>query len=494
MRIFYILWLIGKYLLIYYAIQFGVYKKPIPTLFRNFFEDAGGAFIKCGQILSLRVDVLPKEYALQMLQLFDNVKPFSYGLVEEIFIQELGTKPEKIFKDFQKKPFASASFGQVHAAKLSDDTIVAVKIMRPGIEEKVHADFLLIDILAFFGDLFFKIDALPWKEFANEFKKWTKEELDYHKEIEHLQRMHKNVSGYNHIVIPKVYPHLSTKRILVEDYIEGIPLSRIIQGLKDGRLTKEKLLKMGINTKRISKLLTAEILREFFIDGLFHADPHPGNILVLKENKLAFIDFGIVGSSMTYNKKSFVESVKGYAQMDFKKAVYNSTDFMGEDLKCIIASALPASVSQKSVDEFTKFLANHFSETVEHIVMGNVKNLEVMKTDYTVVAFQIMKAAKRYKIKMPSEMVLLIRTLSIIGFLAKELDYSYRLTEETKAFFQKYPETEWLKDSDSSSPYKRMSYELAIEKLNEWLAYLVEIDRPLYNLVQEYMKKYTTSR
>ncbi len=492
MRIFYILWLVTKYLILYSSIRFGITKQPTPKLLRNFFEDAGGTFIKFGQILSLRVDVLPKEYAQEMLQLFDNVKPFSYAFVEEIFIQELGAKPEKLFIDFQKKPFASASFGQVHAAKLKGNHIVAVKIQRPSIEQQVLADFLLIDVLAFIGDMFFKVDALPWREFASEFKKWTKEELDYHKETDHLERMQKNAAKRKDVVIPQVYPYLSTKRILVQDYIEGIPLSRVMQGLKDGRLTKEKLLKMGINGKKIAKLLTSEILREFFIDGFFHADPHPGNILILKNDKLAFIDFGIVGQSMTYNKKSFVEAIKGYADMDFKRAVYNSTDFMGEELKCIIASALPANVSQKSVVEFTKFLANHFSETVENIVIGNVKNLEVMKTDYTVVAFQIMKAAKRYKIKMPKEMVLLIRTLSIVGFLAKELDYGYRLTEETKAFFHNYPENEWLKDSDNATPYKRISYESAIEKLNDWLSYLVEIDPPLYQLVQEHMKKYTS--
>jgi hypothetical protein len=189
-----------------------------------------------------------------------------------------------------------------------------------------------------------------------------------------------------------------------------------------------------------------------------------------------------------------VESIKGYADMDFKRAVYNSTDFLGEELKCIIGSALPATISQKSVDEFMEFLANHFSESVEQIVMGNVKNLEVMKTDYTVVAFQIMKAAKKYKIKMPNESVLLIRTLSIIGFLAKELDYTYRLTEETKQFFKTYPEQEWLTPSDSAGEYKRMSYEQAIEKLNDWLAYLIEIDPPLYELVQEKMSRYTMTK
>lgn len=150
LRFFYIIGILTKYLSIYLLLKFGLYKKPKEKILRNFFEEAGGAFIKFGQLLALRVDVLPKEYALEMIGLFDNVKPFPYQDVENIFLQELGVTPQKIFKDFQKKPFASASFGQVHGAKLENDHIVAVKVLRPGIEDKVIADFLLIDILAFF--------------------------------------------------------------------------------------------------------------------------------------------------------------------------------------------------------------------------------------------------------------------------------------------------------------------------------------------------------
>src|SRR3989344_1803458 len=228
LRFFYILFLSGKYLSLFLLIKLKIINKPRHKLLRNFLEDAGGSFVKFGQLLSLRVDVISKEFALEMLNLLDNVRPFPYHFVEEIFIQELGAKPDKIFKDFQKKPFASASFGQVHGAKLANDTIVAVKILRPGIEDAVLADFLLIDILAFFADLFFKIEALPWKEFAQEFKRWTKNELDYRIEAEQMEKIYKTAQNDRYTVIPKLYPRLCTKKILVEDYIEGIPLSRIL--------------------------------------------------------------------------------------------------------------------------------------------------------------------------------------------------------------------------------------------------------------------------
>ena len=134
-RFLFIISLLTKYFFIYLLLRFGLYKKSKKKILRNFFEEAGGSFIKFGQLLALRVDVLPKEYSLEMIGLFDNVKPFPYEDVERTFLQELGATPQKIFKDFQKVPFASASFGQVHGAKLENDHIVAVKVLRPGIED-----------------------------------------------------------------------------------------------------------------------------------------------------------------------------------------------------------------------------------------------------------------------------------------------------------------------------------------------------------------------
>ena len=169
--------------------RLGVYHFPPDKTIKRFFEEAGGSFIKFGQLLALRVDILPKQYSLEMFDLLDNVKPFSYDDVKEVFLSDLGAVPEKIFKDFQKEPFASGSFGQVHAAKLEDDTIVAVKIMRPEIDETVKADFLIVNIAAFFGDMFFKISGFNWKEFAEEFKRWTLLELDYQTEAENADRL-----------------------------------------------------------------------------------------------------------------------------------------------------------------------------------------------------------------------------------------------------------------------------------------------------------------
>jgi ubiquinone biosynthesis protein len=490
LRFFYIFSLLSKYLTIYLLLKLRLYKKPKQKIIRNFFEEASGSFIKFGQLLALRVDVLPKEYSLEMIGLFDSVKPFPYYQVEQTFIQELGATPQKIFKDFQKAPFASASFGQVHGAKFANDHIVAVKIMRPGIVEEVNIDFFIIDILAYIADLFYKIDALPWREFAKEFKKWTKEELDYQIEAGYMEKMYKNVAVNKNVTIPKVYSHLSTKKILVEDYIEGIPLSRVLIGLKDGRLNQEKLQKRGIDLKKITSLITYELLREYFLTDLFHADPHPGNVLILPENRIAFLDFGIMGKPLEYNKYSFVKWLETGISNDRLKGIYHFANFTSEELKNIIGSAIPASSSQDHVEEMIKLLSKHFEATVSKILAAGREDLKVMKTDYVVVFLTLVKAAQKYRVRLPNEIIRFIRTLSIIGFLAKDLNYDYKLVDEIKNFLKKHPVDTIIGEDASAPPFKRINREKAIEQLNNWLSYLVEIDPVLYQLVKEKFKEY----
>lgn len=492
LRFFYIIGVLTKYAVVYILLKLNLYKKPQEKILRNFFEEAGGSFVKFGQLLALRVNVLPTEYSLELLNLFDNVPPFSYNDVKTIFINELGATPEKIFKDFQKVPFASASFGQVHAAKLEDDTILAVKVMRPGIEEDVTVDFFFIDILAFIGDVIFPVKALPWKEFADEFKRWTKNELDYRIEAENSEKMRlslKNGKGTDQIVIPQTYHRLSTQKILVQEYIEGIPLSKILRGLQDGRLNHEKLLDMGVDIKKAPRTIVAEFFRQYFFYGFFHADPHPGNILLLQNDKIGLVDFGIVGKAITHNRVSFFKWLKSTSNMDFEQAAYHFGQFSSDALKRLIASALPANVSQQQVDEFIHVLAKYVADTRTHIITDNRKELEVMNKDYTHVFLEILRAGENLKVKLPREATLLIRALSIIGFLAKQMDYEFKLVDETKKFLDKYPE-EVLIGDNIEPPLKRINRERALEELNNWLTHLVETEPNLYHLVNDYIARY----
>lgn len=466
-----------------------LYRFPPDKTIKGFFEEAGGSFIKFGQLLALRVDVLPREYSFEMFDLLDNVKPFSYADVKEIFLEDLGAAPEKIFKDFQKEPFASGSFGQVHAAKLDDDTIVAVKIMRPGIDETVQADFIVVDFVVFLADMFFKISGLNWKDFAEEFKRWTLQELDYQTEAENAEKLRSTLAPNSLIVIPKMYPRISTKRILVQEYIDGYPLTRVLRGMKEGKIDHEGLTKLGINLKKVPHTLTYELLHQYFFSGFFHADLHPGNIILLQNDKVGLIDFGIMGSTLPVNQLSFIRFLEAIGDFNFKESTFYFADVVSDDLKQMIQSAFPASIDQKQVDEFIRILSDHLAQTVETTVRNSLKDLKEMKTDYTVVFMRIMGIAESYKIKLPKEMAIFIKALSTLGLVSKEMDYDFHLQKDFKLFFEIHPE-ETIPDSLTVRNLKRISRDRALERLNNWLSYLMETRPDIYKLVNSYVSQY----
>lgn len=489
LRFVYLISIFVKYAFLYLLTRLKIYRFPPDKTIKKFFEEAGGSFIKFGQLLALRVDILPKEYSLEMFDLLDNVRPFSYGDVKEIFLEDLGAVPEKIFKDFQKEPFASGSFGQVHAAKLEGDTIVAVKIMRPGIDEQVSADFLVVDTVVFFADIFFKISGLNWKEFAAEFKRWTLLELDYQKEAENAEKLRATLSEDSLLVIPKMYPRISTKRILVQEYIDGFPLTRVLKGLKEGRLTREQLKDLGVDLKKTPHTLTYELLHQYFFGGFFHADLHPGNIILLQNDKVGLIDFGIMGEWIPINQISFIRFIKGVGDLNFKESTFYFADVVGDDLKQMILSAFPASIEQKQIDEFIRVLSNHFAETVEKTVRNALKDLKEMKTDYTVIFMRLLGTAESYKIKLPKEMAIFIKALSTLSLVAKEMDKEFYIHEDFKQFFERHPE-ETIPDNLLARSPRRISRERALERLNNWLAYLMETRPDIYKLVNSYVSQY----
>lgn len=476
----------------------GLVKYPTQKLIKKFFEEAGGAFVKFGQILAMRVDVLPKDFSLELFDLFDNYKPFPYDEVKRIFKEELGVFPEIIFKYFEKEPFASASFAQVHGAKLYNGQTVVVKIQRPGVMEKISVDFFLIDILSIIADLFFKIEALPWREFAKEFRIWTRKELDYQLEAENMDRIYNNIvrNKVTDVIVPKTYHRISTKKILVQDYIDGIPLSRALREIRQGNLNVEKFKKMGIDIKKTPETMVMEVLREYFVDGFFHADPHPGNILLLKNGKIGLIDFGIVGESAPKRQafmKFFLAAAKSKYdknQKVYEEFTYQAFQFSGDKIEQIISSILPASLDQDKIDEFMKILVAHFLEHFRKVESQVRKDLGIMKTDHTTMLLQMLKFTARYQVKLPKQMAVFIRGMSIIGFLAKEMDDDFNLSGIIIKFFQKYPEDQLQKIDTDTIPYRRMNREEAIDAMNNWLTYLFETDSSLYQLVNNYVSKY----
>lgn len=497
-RIIYLLFLLIKYYFLYFLLRLGFVHISREKLIKKFFEEAGGAFVKFGQILALRVDVISSNFSLELFDLFDNYQPFSYEEVKRIFKEELGVIPEKIFKYFEKEPFASASFAQVHGAKLLNGQTVVVKIQRPDVLGKITADFVIIDFLSIIADLFFRIEALPWRDFAKEFKSWTIKELDYQRESENMDKIYNNLvfNKNTEVVVPKTYHRISTKKILVQDYIDGVPLTRILKEIRQKNLNSDKLKKIGIDIKKTPVTMVMELLREYFVDGFFHADPHPGNILLLKDGKIGLIDFGIIGESapkrqifmkflLTGAKSKYDKSQKVYE--DFTHYAFQ---FAGDKIEQMVASVLPATLDQKETDGFMKILVNHFLDYFKKIESQIRKDLGTKKIDHAAMLLQLLRFTSRYQIKLPKEMAVFIRAVSIISFLAKEMDNDFDLSGTVIKFFDKYPENKLLKIDTDAIPYKRINREEATEALNNWLTYLFELDPKLYELVNNYISKY----
>ncbi|HJY80250.1 MAG TPA: AarF/UbiB family protein, partial [Candidatus Binatia bacterium] len=255
-------------------------------------EQVGGAFIKFGQILAMRPDFLPREYISALSKLLDDIEPFPTTVAKETLESELGKGVGEIFSEFQEKPLASASFGQVYKARLKSGEWVAVKVRRPEIHDVVKVDLGILKLVAKFLDFSATLPQERLFLLYEEFARWTTEELDYRVEARNAETL-RSASEQNSIeVIPKVYWNLTTQRILTLEYLDGISLKSILEGREDVR---QRCVEDGISLEEVAKNLLRVLLREAFEYGRFHADPHAGNIFVLPQNRIGLVDFGIVG-------------------------------------------------------------------------------------------------------------------------------------------------------------------------------------------------------
>jgi predicted unusual protein kinase regulating ubiquinone biosynthesis (AarF/ABC1/UbiB family) len=286
-------------------------------------EDLGGTWIKLGQALALRFDVLPADYCLQFFQLLNRVPPFSATAVRQILEQELRRPVEELFRTFDWQPFAAASIGQVHRAELPDGALVAVKIQRPGIRELVRADIRLMRWLAAVLDASPFLGRTQAREFVREFARWTEEELDYRIEARHAAVLRQNAAGDPLEHNPRVYSAYTTSRVLTLEYLPGIPVIDVITAIRRQQAVfLDDLAARGHDTRRIASHIVWNALNQIYRFGYFHADPHPANVVVLPDDAIGYVDFGIVGKL----DEQMTESLRYFAQNLFAGHVGEAVD------------------------------------------------------------------------------------------------------------------------------------------------------------------------
>jgi len=287
-----------------------------PERLRRLLEDMGGAYIKFGQMLALQPDIVSLEYCDELFNLMDRIAPFPYEQVERVFLEELGRGPDELFTDFERTPLATASIGQVHLAWVGGRR-VAVKVQRPTADAEFQGD---IRLMAFAMRIIrrFRIRSLFWTlEPMGEFVAWTGEELDYRQEARYADRLHRNARQNAVEQVPAVDWDLTTRRTLVMDYMAGTTVLDSLRARTDGNeWLSYKLRAAGFEPDQFAQHVIENFLGDAFQFGVFHADLHPANLLILPGNVVGYVDFGITGVLSRYSRRHLIAMTLAYTQAD----------------------------------------------------------------------------------------------------------------------------------------------------------------------------------
>ena len=259
--------------------------QPAPEELAEDLEKMGPTFIKFGQLLSSRPDLLPEPYLKALARLQDKVKPFPYEQVEAIISSELGVRISKAFSFFEEKHLAAASLGQVHRAALRDGRLVVVKVQRPDIRKQIAEDFEVLEEIAVFFDEHTDIGRrYRFGKILAEFKTSIFQELDYEREASNLTTLANNLKEFLHIVVPLPVLDFSSRSVLTMDFVKGTKIT-----------TLSPIVRLDINGAALAEELFKAYLQQVLVDGFFHADPHPGNVFLTDDGRVALLDLGMTG-------------------------------------------------------------------------------------------------------------------------------------------------------------------------------------------------------
>jgi ubiquinone biosynthesis protein len=370
----------------------------LPERLRMIFEELGPTFIKFGQILSIRRDVLPEEYVSEFEKLQDAVPPFSYAEVARLIAEEFGRDVKDVFEEFASEPLASASIAQAHLARTKTGQEVIVKVQRPQIRQMILQDLAIMEHLA-------RLSARRIPEsrrydpvgLVEEFRKTILLELDFRREGRNADRLRQHLRDMPGIVIPQVFWEYSAPRVLTIEYMVG-------QGLR------EALGRSAEDRHRIAANLYEAFLKQIFEDGFFHADPHPGNLLFLPDGRVGLLDFGIVGRVSRDRLAGLVTILLAIMEQDVEALLD----------ECIGLGLMPADLDRQTIQyEIDELLAEHLDLPLRDISLGHI--LETL-----------FEMGRKHRLKVLSNLVLLGKTMMTLEAVIRALDPAFALVEEAR--------------------------------------------------------------
>ena len=372
-------------------------------------ESLGPIFIKFGQMLSTRKDLLPNDIAIELSKLQDKVPPFEFEKVKQTIENAYSKKISSVFKEFNEKPVASASVAQVHFAILHNGEKVAVKILRPNIESEVKKDIKLLHLIA---NILYKIwsdgKRLKPDEVVSEFERHTQSELNLLLEAGHCSHLGENFKDKKLLVVPNVFWDYCHEKVMVMERMDGIPISNI-DVIKKNKINLSELAKNGVEI----------FFTQVFRDGFFHADMHPGNIQVAKSGKYIAMDFGIIGTLNDQDKLYLAKNFAAFFKRDYREVARVHIE----------SGWVP---SETSIDEFE----NAIRSVCEPIFNKPLKDISFGK-----LLIRLFQTSKKFNMEIQPQLTMLQKTLLNVEGLGRELDPNLDLWVTARPFLEN-----WLKE------------------------------------------------
>jgi len=398
-------------------------------------EELGPAFIKLGQILSLRPDIIPASYALELEKLQDKTPRVKFKKIMEVIQDEFAEDMHEIFSHIDEAPVASASIAQVHKAVLKQTgEVVAIKVLKPGTRAVVEKDLSVIThLLRIAVNYIPELRAYNPLKTVSEISEILHGELNFHKEANTIERFSRFFSKKDYIHIPKIYKQYSTNSILVMEFIEGIKISDM-----------EALERASIDRKKVAQNATEIFLREIFEFGFFHADPHPGNIFILRGNTVVPVDFGITGYVDDEGVQIIGNFLLGLIERDADKIIryLKRYNFISDD----------TDERRLKIDLID--------------LMDSTWNVALSQIDVTRSIREIFTLTRRYRIRFPGEYFLIFKTLLQVDGVTRRLQPEYSIAESIKPYMRR-----WFMDQYSPKKYIK-DLVVLLDDLNYFIRYL----------------------
>lgn len=356
-------------------------------------EKLGPTFVKLGQLLSTRVEMMPQAYLEALARLQDKVEPFAFDEVEKIVASELGVRMSKAFSDFDVTPMAAASLGQVHRARLRDGRQVAVKVQRPGIRDAMLEDLDALDEIAEFLDGHTAAGKrYEFGQMLSEFRKSLLRELDYRQEATNLTTIGQHLKEFEHIIVPEPIMDYSTSRVLTMQYVQGKKITDL-----------SPLARMEFDGASLAEELFRAYLQQILVDGFFHADPHPGNVFLTENYQIALIDLGMVGRVMPGLQEQLLQLLLAISEG------------RGDD-----AADIAIKVGERKEDFAEKEFKHAISEIVAKQQGVTVEQMQVGR-----LVLEVTQASGEHGVRVPPELTMLGKTLLNLDQVGRAIEPNF---------------------------------------------------------------------